>query len=216
MSMSDWLMSVDFVDSKNGWAVGRWGVILHTLDGGVTWQQQVSGSGNPLTCVEFVSRDSGWVCGSPATMIETTDGGLAWEPQIVPYNLEITSLQFLNSSEGWGSTDDGLLIHTSNGGVTFIAPEPTGVIPHHFALYQNYPNPFNPTTTIRYLLPSRVHVTLSVFNTLGQQIATLLNETEDAGYHDVRFDGSGLASGVYFYRLHARDFVQTKKVVILR
>jgi len=83
-------------------------------------------------------------------------------------------------------------------------------------LKQNYPNPFNPTTTIRYALPKRSQVTLIVFNTLGQQVATLVSETQDAGIHDVRFDGSGLASGVYFYRLNAGDHVATKKLLILR
>jgi hypothetical protein len=89
-------------------------------------------------------------------------------------------------------------------------------VPGRFTLGQNYPNPFNPSTTIRYGLPTRSHVTLTVFNTVGQQVSTLLNETEEPGYHDVRFDASGLASGVYFYRLMAGDYVATKKLVVLR
>ena len=89
-------------------------------------------------------------------------------------------------------------------------------IPDAFALEQNYPNPFNPSTTIRYALPKRTHVTLSVFNTLGQQVATLVNESQEAGTHDVRFDGSMIASGTYFYRIQAGDNVQTKKFVYLR
>ena len=80
----------------------------------------------------------------------------------------------------------------------------------------NYPNPFNPTTTIRYALPSRSHVALAVFNTLGQEVATLVNESQDAGHHDVRFDTSGLASGVYFYRLRAGEYVQTRRLMLLR
>jgi hypothetical protein len=85
-----------------------------------------------------------------------------------------------------------------------------------FQLAQNYPNPFNPSTTIRYALPQRSHVTLTVFNTLGQQVATLVNETQGAGYHDVRFDGSGLASGVYFYRLSAGPYVAAKELLLLK
>lgn len=83
-------------------------------------------------------------------------------------------------------------------------------------LEQNYPNPFNPSTTIRYGLPVRSHVTLTVFSTLGQKVATLVDEMKDEGYHDVRFDGSGLASGVYFYRLSAGENVETKKLLIVR
>ena len=83
-------------------------------------------------------------------------------------------------------------------------------------LYQNYPNPFNPSTTIRYGLPSRSHVTLTVFNTLGQQVATLVQGEQEAGYHEVQFDASSLASGVYLYRLQAGDFVHTNRLLLLK
>jgi hypothetical protein len=88
--------------------------------------------------------------------------------------------------------------------------------PVQFELEQNYPNPFNPSTTIRYGLPAKSQVTLTVFNTLGQQVATLVDETQDIGYHDVRFNGASLASGVYFYRLRAGDFVSTKATLLVK
>jgi hypothetical protein len=89
-------------------------------------------------------------------------------------------------------------------------------IPEEFVLGQNYPNPFNPATTIRYSLPRRAHVALSVFNTLGQQVAQLINGESAAGIHEVQFSASGLASGVYFYRMQAGEFTQTRKFLILR
>jgi hypothetical protein len=98
--------------------------------------------------------------------------------------------------------------------VTSVGPQILS--PADSRLYQNYPNPFNPSTTIQYGLQRRSHVNLTVFNTLGQEVATLVDETQDAGYHEVRFDGSGLASGVYFYRLRAGDFVQSRRLVLLR
>jgi tetratricopeptide (TPR) repeat protein len=88
--------------------------------------------------------------------------------------------------------------------------------PAAFELEPNYPNPCNPTTNIRYGLPHNAFVSLVVFNTLGQQVSTLVNDTQDAGYHEVRFDGSNLSSGVYFYRLHAGAFVEAKKLVLVR
>ena len=91
-----------------------------------------------------------------------------------------------------------------------------GTPPGDFRLFQNYPNPFNPSTTIRYALPRRAHVMLTVYNTLGQQVSTLVNESQEAGYHDVRFSADGLASGVYFYRLRAGEYVTTRRLVILR
>ena len=89
-------------------------------------------------------------------------------------------------------------------------------LPNVFELAQNYPNPFNPSTTIRYGLPQRSQVTLTVFNTLGQQVALPQNGEQEAGYHEVKFEGSGLSSGVYFYRLRAGDFVETKRLLLLR
>jgi photosystem II stability/assembly factor-like uncharacterized protein len=89
-------------------------------------------------------------------------------------------------------------------------------IPVEFSLSQNHPNPFNPSTTIRYGLPARSRVALAVFNTLGQQVEQLVNGDIEAGYHEVKFDGSGLSSGVYFYRIEAGSFVQTRKLLLIR
>ncbi len=88
--------------------------------------------------------------------------------------------------------------------------------PTSFGLNQNYPNPFNPSTAIRYALPQRSYVTLTVFNTLGQRVATLVNGEVEAGYHEVKFDASGIASGVYFYRIQAGDVTQTRKLCLTR
>ena len=89
-------------------------------------------------------------------------------------------------------------------------------VPLTAQLSQNYPNPFNPSTTIRYDLPQKSHVTLSVYNVLGQQVSILVQGEQESGYHEVRFDGSNLASGVYFYRLQAGTSVETKKLLLLR
>lgn len=89
-------------------------------------------------------------------------------------------------------------------------------LPRVFALEQNYPNPFNPSTTIRYALPHKSDVHLIVFTVLGQQVVTLVRCEQEAGYHEVRFDGSNLPSGVYFYRMQAGGYLETKKLLVLR
>jgi hypothetical protein len=83
-------------------------------------------------------------------------------------------------------------------------------------LYQNYPNPSNPNTTITYELPRALQVVLSVYDILGREVSVLVNDRRDAGVHEVKFDGSNLASGVYFYRIQAGSFVQTRKLLLVR
>ncbi|MBM2841882.1 MAG: hypothetical protein HW412_2410, partial [Bacteroidetes bacterium] len=89
-------------------------------------------------------------------------------------------------------------------------------LPGEFKLYQNYPNPFNPTTIVRYQIPINSRVSLKVFDILGREVATLVSEAKQPGTHSVQWDASGVASGVYFYRLQAGDFVQTRKLLLLR
>jgi len=85
-----------------------------------------------------------------------------------------------------------------------------------FTLSQNYPNPFNPTTSIKYQIPTVAHVTLKVFDVLGREVASLVNEKKDPGYYRVQFDAAALPSGMYFYRLQAGSFGETKKMLVLR
>ena len=89
-------------------------------------------------------------------------------------------------------------------------------IPAEYKLEQNYPNPFNPTTTIRYSIPKAGIVNLKVYNLIGEEITTLVNEDKAAGNYEVEFDASQLPSGVYLYQLNAADFVETKKMVLLK
>ena len=84
------------------------------------------------------------------------------------------------------------------------------------ALKQNYPNPFNPATVIKYQIPSEGHVTLKVFDMLGREVQTVVNETEEAGTHEVHFDGSKLSSGIYFYTLESAGLTQTRKMILMK
>ena len=89
-------------------------------------------------------------------------------------------------------------------------------IPSEFKLYQNFPNPFNPATTIRFSIPDEVKITLTVFDVLGKQIKVLVNEEKARGSYDIKFNASDLASGIYFYRFTAGDFISTHKMMLIR
>jgi len=97
-----------------------------------------------------------------------------------------------------------------------VQPAMNEHVPGSFTLYQNYPNPFNPTTIIRYSMPVESKVVLKVYNTVGQEVAILVNEIQDAGNKSVEWNGSGLPSGIYFYRLQVGSFHETKKLIMLR
>ena len=89
-------------------------------------------------------------------------------------------------------------------------------MPKEFSLFQNYPNPFNPSTKIRFELPSSGYVSLKVYDELGREVATLVNEILKSGSYERTFDASDLVSGVYFYRLEAGEYTQTNKLTVLK
>jgi len=85
-----------------------------------------------------------------------------------------------------------------------------------FSLSQNYPNPFNPITTIKYSIITAEFVTLKVYNLFGEEVTTLVNEQKQAGNYSVKLDGSGLASGIYIYKITAGNFAGTKKLTLIK
>lgn len=92
----------------------------------------------------------------------------------------------------------------------------TDLLPSHFALYPNYPNPFNPTTKIKFSLPQIVEVTLIVYDVRGKEVISLVDEVLPAGHYEVAFEGADLSSGVYFYRIQAEQFVQSRKMLLIK
>jgi hypothetical protein len=88
------------------------------------------------------------------------------------------------------------------------------IIPKEFQLMQNYPNPFNPATTIEYALIKNTKVKISIYDILGRQIKTLINDFEVAGYHSINFNASNLSSGIYFYKIETDQFTNTKKMIL--
>jgi len=123
-----------------------------------------------------------------------------------------------------GSNDDQTFIVKSD---STLYSKPVSIfntsdkIPETFYLFQNYPNPFNPTTKISYSIPVSGNISIRIYDLTGKEVRTLVNEFKSTGCYDVEFDGSGIASGVYFYKLDAKgkdgnDFVMTKRMVLLK
>jgi predicted GH43/DUF377 family glycosyl hydrolase len=111
-------------------------------------------------------------------------------------------------SDGWLFWKDSISI------VTSVEDEQT--LPISYKLFQNYPNPFNPTTTIKYQIPELSFAAIKVFDILGKEVVTLVNEEKPAGYYEVEFNATSLASGIYFYQLQAGSLVETKKMVLIK
>ena len=135
--------------------------------------------------------------------------------QIVPdwSDLQNQPVQIYIDLGNDGTIDDTITIKNQ---ITGIDDEGTLGIPDEYNLAQNYPNPFNPVTKIRYSLPHLSYVSLIVYNILGQEVITLVNEQQPAGIYEVRLDATGLPSGIYFYKLQAGKFGETKKMVLMK
>jgi hypothetical protein len=135
----------------------------------------------------------------------------------------ISSIHFTNNLNGFLCGSEGMLARTTTGGITFIN-KIISETPDEYSLMQNYPNPFNAMTTIRFSIPqlssnqrtSGNLVQLKVFDIIGRELATLHNGYLLPGKYEVSFNASMYSSGIYFYQLRAGDFVQTRKLVLLK
>jgi hypothetical protein len=145
-----------------------------------------------------------------------TNGQLS--PKIIPIDCGGAILSWSDSR----NTNYDIYAQRLNANGTITNMQTSKILPEKFKLYQNYPNPFNPSTRINWQLPVGSWVTLKVYDMLGREVTTLVDEFKEAGYHDVEFriPNSELASGVYFYQLKAESadgvFIQTKKFVLIK
>ena len=212
------LNSIYFLNELYGWVVGDSGYITLSTDGGNTWTQKQ----NPDTLRRnlhgiHMLGNYGWVVGDDGLILRTTDAGDTWviDTDWLTPNMLI-SVHIGGSSSGFGP---GLAVGENKTALIYpivVSIDDEVITIDDFELFQNYPNPFNPTTTIKYQIPELSFVTLKVFDVLGNEVATLINEEKPAGEYVVEFGGDGLTSGIYFYQLHAGDYTNTKKMILLR
>jgi photosystem II stability/assembly factor-like uncharacterized protein len=194
-----------------------------TTNGGATWipmESPIPGSGNMYGASGSGDRDY-WVGRGPV-VYRSTDRGISWVTSYTGGNA-IAHLDFWTApsfglepnTRGWTVGGSGS-ISAFFGAVSGVKEIDGEGIPTAYALEQNYPNPFNPSTKITFSVPSSEQVVLKVYDLLGQEVATLVNERMNPGRYEASFDASKLASGVYFYRLTAGSFNQVKKMLLLK
>jgi Secretion system C-terminal sorting domain len=183
--------------------------------------------------------DNTWITPDPwspfdavYTIEDTFSTNVFGEPTTVKYLTIDSGLQF--SEEYWtekfgklSRSDFGGLLESLQGcviaGVVYgdtsfnvVSVDNELIQPESFTLQQNYPNPFNPSTSIQYTVSSRQFLTLKVYDILGREVVTLVNEEKPAGNYEVEFDGSGLGSGTYFYQLKTDNYIETKKMQLMK
>ena len=202
------------VSGTNIFASAQGGLFL-SPDTGVTWTKVSDVGAMDLVTSGpnlFALGRSFW-----GSVSLSTDNGAHWE--LVNENMMDTLTLALGINDTYifagGSSGDGIWRRPLSEMLTSV-DQGVAELPHDFLLSQNYPNPFNPRTTIRYELPKSSDVRLSVYDMLGREVVVLMNERRNAGVHEVKFDGSGLASGLYLYRLQTGDFVATKRLLFLK
>ena len=202
------LYAVTFYDENSGTAVGDGGIIIRTTNSGINWSPQNSGTSNYLFSVSFSDQNMGTAVGDWGTILRTTDGGTNWTHQMMIAFHALRDVYLVNDSIGYICGGNGTIVKTTNGGIVTEVEETTNMNytpPKDYLLLQNYPNPFNPITEIKFTIPSTNNpllggdergglVTLTIFDVLGNEITTLVNEEKPKGTYDVEFDGTGLPS----------------------
>ncbi len=211
---------IHFVDQNTGYL--KHGninpIMLRTTNAGLNWSStlpaMVSGA---FYSFYFSTVQTGWLCGR-GMIKQTTNGCQTWQLQPNPLPLAfLYSVCFVNNNEGWVVGASGVIMHTrtSGIGITQISTN----IPSGYLLGQNYPNPFNPVTKIRFQIPvgnGRDRSIMKIYDVIGREISTLVNEILSPGTYEVNWDASNYPSGAYFYRLSTGNFIQTKKMVVLK
>jgi hypothetical protein len=186
----------------------------YSTDNGASW----NATGLPNIYVNaFVISGTNIFAGTYGSGVYlSTDNGASWNAvNSGLMNTYITTLAVSGTNIFAGTYPGGVWKRPLSDMITSVET-PSGDIPKNFILNQNYPNPFNPSTTIKYSLPSESKVIIKIYNLLGQEIKTLVNAMETAGNHQITFTAGKLSSGVYLYRIQAGDFIQTKKMVLLK
>ncbi len=156
-----------------------------------------------------------YICGTGGSIYRSGDSGLTWSLQLVPTTKTLRAISFFDEKHGIAVGDSGIILHTTSGGVTSVRHNGMPVL-SQYRLENNYPNPFNPSTTISFNLPSRLFVSLKIFDALGREVTVVCSEELATGRHSRQWNAESFPSGVYFYRLQAGVYSETKMLQLLK
>jgi len=203
-----------FPTSDTGIIIGKSGnSIYRTFNSGINWSEITTGGG--LTDLFFINSKTGWAVNQTGYVYKTTNTGSLWTYSATPVSIQLNTVRFINPLTGWAVGVNGTILKSTNGGVTGIT-QFTGLSPNKFSLSQNYPNPFNPQTKIKFAVPKSSFTKLIIYDLLGREVETLVNEELKPGTYEADWDGSNYSSGVYFYKIISGDFVEIKKMVLMK
>jgi photosystem II stability/assembly factor-like uncharacterized protein len=209
---------VSFINNYTGWIPGGEGRIFKTTDFGLNWDSISYISLPPqqlLYCIKFINNSTGWCGGTNGVFYKSTNGGITWQLENSLDQRFIRDIFMYDSLTGWCVGGLGKILHTTTGGTSSISNR-NKFTDNNYCLEQNYPNPFNSTTIIQFQVPSSKFVKVVVYDLLGREVRTLVNEYKPAGTYEVRFDASELTSGIYYYTLVTDKFRESKIMILLK
>ena len=206
-----------------GFISGDTAAVLKTTNRGNTWFKSMQlPYRSRLRKIFFLNYNTGYAVGDTGLIVRTTNGGEDWSVQNSGTRKKLNGVWFLNKDTGFVVGDSGIVLKTFTGGVMTSINSTTNEIPGNYFLSQNYPNPFNPVTHLEFEIPASrgesnlEFVSLKVYDVLGNEIKTLVNEYKPAGSYSVTFDATNFPSGVYYYKIKTGSFVQVKKMILIR
>ena len=196
-------------------------LLLRTTNFGLNFSQVPVPNNLHAQNIRFVNESRGWFLGIDHSypgigrLFVTNNGGTSFQQMMSLENFNVKGYSFVDAQNGFVCGDSGKVLKTTNGGLTFISQNGE-LYPDKYSLSQNYPNPFNPVTNIKFDIQKSGLVKITVFDMLGRVVATLLNESLQPGSNSVDWDASNYPSGVYFYKLEAEQFNESKRMVLVK
>ena len=203
--------TLTFLNSSTGFIGGS--DIYSTHDGGNNWSQY--GTNYNVKAMKIIDQNVIYGAGSAGKIIKTTNGGTNWNVLTSNTTEDLYSIFFLDSYIGWCVGANGKILKTITGGITNIN-ELSTTTPISCSLSQNYPNPFNPSTNIKFDVPKLENIRITIFDAIGREIETLVNEKLASGTYESTWDGSKYSSGIYFYRFQTGEYSETKRMILIK